>query len=390
MLACAGAGKANALTQDVDIEVLVVGAGVVGLVIARACAQAGRGVLVAEALERAGQGVSSRSSEVIHAGIYYAPGSLKARLCVEGRRMLYDYCAARSVPHRQCGKIVAACAPQDAPRLAALAERAARNGVELTPLTRADLARLEPELRAAAGLLSPHTGILDTHAFMASLEADALAAGAAFAYRTPMESGRALPAGVEIAFGGAEPTRLRARHVVLAAGLSAPRLARAITGLRAQSAPRAFFAKGSYFALKRRAPFSRLIYPLPEPGGLGVHLTLDLAGRARFGPDVEWLATSDERALDYAVDPARAARFHAAIRAYWPDLRADDLAPDYAGVRPKIVGPGEGDADFLIHGAQDHGVRGLVALYGVESPGITSALALGAHVARMIESDARA
>ena len=372
------------LGEAMDSDVLVIGAGVVGLAAARACAQAGLSTLVEEAGARAGQGITARSSEVIHAGVYYPPGSLKARLCVEGRALLYDYCAARGVPHRRCGKIVVAPEGGDPARLSALAARAKANGVRLEPLERADLERLEPELRGAAGLLSPETGIVGSHALVLALQADCEAAGATLAFRTPMERGRAVAGGVEIAFGGAEPMRLRARHVVLAAGLSAPRLARTIEGLRAESAPQAFFAKGSYFSLARRAPFSRLVYPLPEPGGLGVHLTLDLAGRARFGPDVEWLDVAEESALDYAVDPARAARFYDQIRAYWPDLRAGELSPDYAGVRPKIVGPGAPDADFLIHDARDHGVRGLLALYGVESPGLTSALALGALVAQRV------
>jgi D-amino-acid oxidase len=372
------------LAKGADIDVLVIGAGVVGLAAARACAQAGRATLVAEAAGAVGQGVSARSSEVIHAGVYYPPGSLKARLCVEGRALLYDYCAARGVAHRRCGKIIVAQNASDAPRLAALAARAQANGVTLEPLSRADLARLEPALRGAAGLLSPQTGIVDTHGLMLALQGDCEAAGAAFAFRTPMESARVDGDGLVVAFGGAEPMRLRARHVVIAAGLSSPRLARAVEGLRPHSAPRAFFAKGSYFSLARRSPFSRLVYPLPEPGGLGVHLTLDLAGRARFGPDVEWLDAADESALDYAVDPARAARFYAAIRAYWPDLREGELRADYAGVRPKIAGPDDGEADFLIHDARDHGAPGLVALYGVESPGLTSALAIGAHVARLV------
>ncbi|HEY8579811.1 MAG TPA: FAD-dependent oxidoreductase, partial [Beijerinckiaceae bacterium] len=303
-----------------DIDTIVIGAGVVGLAVARAAALAGRDVVVVEAAGAPGQGASSRNSEVIHAGVYYPPGSLKARLCVEGREALFAYCAARGVPHRRCGKLIVADGAQR-DRLLAIQARAAAAGVALDLLDAAGLAAMEPAVRADLALHSPWTGIVDSHALMTSLRGDAEAAGASFAFRTPVLGGRARGDGIELRCGDAAPMTLLARRVVIAAGLSAPRVARAIEGLRPETVPRAWFAKGSYFALTRRAPFTRLIYPTPEPGGLGVHLTLDLAGRARFGPDVEWLEVDDERAIDYAVDPRRAGAFAAAIRRYWPDIR---------------------------------------------------------------------
>lgn len=366
-----------------DIDVLVIGAGVVGLGIARALARAGRQVMVVEAERTIGTGVSSRSSEVIHAGLHHGPGFLKARLCVEGRAALYEYCASRGVAHARCGKLIVGGKGQDS-QLLAIAERARANGVELALLDRAQARALEPELECEHALHSPHTGIVDSHGLMLALEADAQAGGASFAFGSVVEGGRAQPHAIEIDFAGAERFTLTARAAVLSAGLASPRIARAIEGVAAQSVPRARFAKGSYFSLSRRAPFSRLIYPVPERGGLGVHLTLDLAGRARFGPDVEWLDASDDRQIDYAVDPARAERFYAAIRRYWPDLRDGELVADYSGVRPKIADEGEPDADFAIHDERQHGVRGLVALYGIESPGLTSALAIARHVADLV------
>ena len=371
-----------------DIDVLVIGAGVVGLAIARALAQSGRQVTVVEAARAIGTGVSARSSEVVHAGIYYPAGSIKARMCVSGRAALYAYCASRNVPHSRCGKLIVAGEAQ-APQLRAIAERARANGVELQVLDGAQARAMEKELACAHALYSPHTGIVDSHALMLALQGDAEAAGASFAFGSSVESGRARPDGVEIEFAGAERFSVSARAIVLSAGLASPRIARSIAGIKAQSVPRAWFAKGSYFSLARRAPFSRLVYPVPEPGGLGVHLTLDMSGRARFGPDVEWLDVTDDRLIDYAVEPARADNFYAAIRRYWPGLRDGDLIADYSGVRPKIAGPGEPDADFAIHDEGAHGVRGLVALYGVESPGLTSAFAIADHVAHLVNTDVR-
>jgi L-2-hydroxyglutarate oxidase LhgO len=368
-----------------DIDVLVIGAGVVGLATARALAQAGREVMVAETARTIGTGVSSRSSEVIHAGVYYPPGSLKARMCVEGRAALYAYCASHGVAHARCGKLIVADEGQ-APLLRAIFERARANGVNLEPLDGAQARAMEPELSCAHALYSQHTGILDSHGLMLALQADAQAAGASFAFGSTAERGRACPDGVEIEFSGAESFAVKARAIVLSAGLASPRIARAIEGIRPQTVPVARFAKGSYFSLARRAPFSRLVYPVPEPGGLGVHLTLDLSGRARFGPDVEWLDLEDDRLIDHTVDPARAGPFYAASRRYWPGLRDGELSADYSGVRPKIAGPGEPDADFAIHDERVHGVRGLVALYGVESPGLTSALAIADHVAQIVNA----
>jgi L-2-hydroxyglutarate oxidase LhgO len=365
------------------IDVLVVGAGVIGLAVARALALAGREVVVADAAQAHGTGISSRSSEVIHAGVYYRPGSLKARLCVAGREALYAYCNSRNVSYARCGKLIVANAAQK-PQLLAIGERARANGVELAVLSRAEARVLEPAIECDAALHSPLTGIVDSRGLMLALRADAEAAGATFAFAAEATGGRSVLDGIEITFAGGEAFRVVARTVVLCVGLSTPRLARAIAGTRPDSIPRASFAKGSYFSLARRAPFKRLVYPVPEPGGLGVHLTLDLAGRARFGPDVEWLEAADEREIDYSVDPLRAERFYEAIRRYWPELRDGDLVPDYSGVRPKIVKDGEPEADFAIHDARDHGVRGLVALYGVESPGLTSALAIGDHVAGVV------
>lgn len=368
-----------------DTEVLVIGAGVVGLAIAREIAMAGRQVIVVEAAGTTGAGVSSRSSEVVHAGIYYPAGSLKAKLCVEGREALYDCCLERGVPHSRCGKLIVAAAGQTQV-LQAIAHRASINGVELEVLSRQEARALEPELECEAALYSPRTGIVSSHDLMLALQGDAEAASASFAFAAEATGGRVTSIGVEIAFAGEGGFSLAARHVIICAGLNAPRIARAIVGLQPERVPTAYFAKGSYFSLSRRSPFKRLIYPVPEPGGLGVHLTLDLAGRARFGPDVEWLDIDDEKLIDYSVDPARGQRFYNAIRRYWPDLRDGDLTPDYSGVRPKIASQGAPDADIAIHDASTHGARGVIALYGIESPGLTSALAIASHVARLLNA----
>lgn len=370
-----------------DVDTIVIGGGVVGLAAARALAAVGRDTLVVEACDGPGQGASSRNSEVVHAGIYYAPGSLKARLCVAGRAALYAYCESRGVPHRRCGKLLVAAHDGQRDQLLAIQARARANGVELTLLNRAGLAVLEPEAAGIAALHSPETGVVDSHALMLALQGDAESLGATFAFRAPVVGGRVLNEGVEVVCGGDAPMTLLARRVVISAGLSAPRVARSIDGLAAGSVPRAWFAKGSYFALARRSPFTRLVYPVPEPGGLGVHLTLDLAGRARFGPDVEWLDVEDPRAIDYRVNPSRAGVFYNAIRRYWPGLRDGDLAPDYAGVRAKIVGPGVADADFLMHGRAEHGAKNVLALYGVESPGLTSSLALADEIVRRLADE---
>jgi L-2-hydroxyglutarate oxidase LhgO len=359
-----------------EIECVVIGAGVVGLAIARALARNGREVLILEQETLIGSGTSSRNSEVIHAGIYYPEGSLKARLCVSGKHRLYDYCASHGVAHRRCGKLIVA-APGQTAELEAIRAAAAANGVDdLAWLSQVEVARLEPELASAAALLSPSTGIIDSHGLMLAYQGEAEDAGAVIAYGTAVTRAAIDKTGTVIWVNGETEPALHARLVVNAAGLFAHTVAARIEGLPAEHIPPGWFAKGSYFALAGRSPFSRLVYPVPEPGGLGVHLTLDLGGQARFGPDVEWLDETDPAALDYAVDPKRADRFYAAIRAYWPGLRDGDLAPAYSGVRPKLSGPGQPAADFQIAGPADHGIRGLVNLFGIESPGLTASLAI--------------
>ncbi|MGD1826402.1 L-2-hydroxyglutarate oxidase LhgO [Chromobacterium violaceum] len=351
------------------VECVVIGAGVVGLAVARALAQAGREVVIVEAEPAMGLHASSRNSEVIHAGLYYPAGSMKARLCVAGRDALYRYCAERAIPHRRLGKLIVASRESQLAKLAALEAQARANGVaDIRRLTASEARALEPALDCAAALLSPSTGIVDSHALMLSLLADAEAAGAQLALASPVEGGEVTPDGVALRVAG---MALLAKRVVNAAGLFAPDVARAIAGLRADSIPQARYARGVYFSLQGRAPFSRLVYPLPEAGGLGSHLTLDLAGQARFGPDVEWVD-----GVDYRVDPARADAFYRAVRAWWPQLPDGALAPGYAGIRAKIAGPGEPDADFVIQGPAVHGAPGLVNLFGIESPGLTSCLAI--------------
>lgn len=363
-----------------EVDCVVVGAGVVGLAVARALALAGREVIVLDAAEGIGTETSSRNSEVIHAGIYYPAGSLQARTCVAGKWMLYDYCRERGIPHRNCGKLIVATDEAEAGRLEGIRARAAANGVDdLRPLAAAEARAMEPALACTAALHSPSTGIIDSHAYMLSLQGDAEHAGAVFVFHAPVLSGRTTNRGVEIEVGGAEPMRLSCRLLVNSAGLHAPRLAAAIAGMPQAEVPRAYYAKGNYFTLTGRSPFSRLIYPVPVPGGLGTHLTIDLGGQARFGPDVEWVEE-----IAYEVDPRRAESFYAAIRRWWPDLRDGQLAPGYAGIRPKTVPPGAPAQDFVVQGPRQHGVPGLVHLFGIESPGLTASLALAAHVAEVV------
>lgn len=373
-----------------QVDTVIVGAGVVGLAAARALARAGREVLLLEALDAFGQGTSARSSEVIHAGLYHAPGSLKARLCVAGREALYAYAAERGIGHRRCGKLVVATESAQAGALEAMRARAAACGVEGLELLDARAAQaLEPALHCAAALWSPVTGIVDSHALMLALLGEAEDHGALLALRSPVERVRVIAGGgFEVEVGGAEPMRIGARALVNAAGLHACALARAIDGLDPRHVPAPHWARGHYFACSARAPFSRLIYPLPEPGGLGIHLTLDLGGQARFGPDVQWLPVAPRGAEDYAVDPALAGAFERSVRRYWPALPAGTLQPAYAGIRPKIAGPGEPAADFRIDGPARHGLPGLVNLLGIESPGLTAALAIGEHVAALLREAA--
>jgi L-2-hydroxyglutarate oxidase LhgO len=364
------------------VECAVVGAGVVGLAVARALALRGREVVVLEAEDAIGTHTSSRNSEVIHAGIYYPKGSLKARACVAGKEQLYEYCVARGIPHARCGKLIVAAGEAQVPELQAIQHKAHANGVtDVVWMSREQASALEPALRCAAALYSPSTGIVDSHALMLAYLGDAERAGAMLALRSPLLRARLRDGGgFELEVGGAEPTRIAARLLVNSAGLTAPAVARRIEGLEARFVPRELYAKGNYYSLAGKSPFSRLVYPVPEPGGLGVHITLDLGGQARFGPDVEWV----ER-IAYDVDPARAARFYAAIRRYWPGLADGALAPAYSGIRPKISGPQEPAADFVVQGPAEHGVPGLVNLYGIESPGLTASLALAGEVARRLE-----
>ncbi|HTB04301.1 MAG TPA: NAD(P)/FAD-dependent oxidoreductase [Bradyrhizobium sp.] len=364
------------------VECVVIGAGVIGLAVARRLAQAGREVIVLEAAEGIGTVTSSRNSEVIHAGIYYKADSLMARTCVSGKHALYRYCRDHGIPHRNCGKLIVATTAAETEKLQAIRAHAQANGVgDLKTLTGAEARALEPALNCDAALLSPSTGIIDSHAYMLALRGDAEDSGAACAFHTPLLRARVVGDGIELDAGGEAPMSLKCRLLVNAAGLNAPLLARGIDGMPIELIPPAYLAKGNYFSCSARAPFSHLIYPVPEPGGLGVHLTLDMAGQARFGPDVEWVDH-----IDYAVDPARAERFYPAIRRYWPTLPDGALMPSYSGIRPKIVPPAVAAQDFLIQGPADHGVDGLINLFGIESPGLTSSLAIADHVGELAEA----
>lgn len=364
-----------------QVDCIVVGAGVVGLAVARTLARSGRDVIVLEAAGAIGTGTSSRNSEVIHAGIYYPPGSLKARLCVEGRDALYAFCADFGVSHRRLGKLIVALAPEERDYLTKLMARAAANGVtDLRLLEPAELAEIEPALKAECAVLSPSTGIVDSHGYMVALQGDIEAHGGAVALNAPFERGEALPGGgFRVETGGDAPLALGCRILVNCAGLDAQAVAHRIAGLDPRHVPGQELAKGNYFVCARRAPFQHLIYPVPERGGLGTHLTLDLGGQARFGPDVEWIT---ERT--YEVDPARGAAVLRSVQRFWPELTAEDLAPGYAGIRPKLPQTGSEAPDFVISDAGAHGLDGLVNLFGIESPGLTSSLAIGAEVARRL------
>jgi L-2-hydroxyglutarate oxidase LhgO len=363
-----------------DVECVVVGAGVIGLAIARRLANDGREVIVIEAEGEIGTVTSSRNSEVIHAGIYYPRDSMMARFCVAGRQALYRYCDDHGVPYRNSGKLIVAATPEERERLASIAERARANGVlDMTVLSEADALALEPALSCAGALLSPSTGIIDSHAYMLSLRGDAEAAGALFAFHAPLLRATAENGRLTLEVGGDAPMAIGCRLLVNAAGHGAPAVAGTIKAMPAHCIPTPYLAKGSYFSCTSRAPFSRLIYPVPVAGGLGVHLTLDMAGLARFGPDVEWIDR-----FDYAVDPKRAELFYPAIRKYWPSLPDGSLVPAYAGIRPKIVPPAVATQDFVIQGPRDHGVTGVVNLFGIESPGLTSSLAIADYVATLV------
>ncbi|WP_306591318.1 NAD(P)/FAD-dependent oxidoreductase [Geothrix sp. 21YS21S-4] len=358
-------------------EDVVVGAGVVGLALARTLALRGREVVVLEAEDRIGTGISSRNSEVIHAGIYYPAGSRKARTCVAGNRALYTYCEARGVDHRRCGKLIVATDEGQIGALREIRARAEANGVDdLRWLDHEEIQQMEPELNAVAALLSPGTGIVDSHGLMRALRSDAESRGAAVVLKSPVTGGRRERGGLVVEVGGAEPMALRAERVFNCAGLGAQAVAAGFEGIRPGAVPPRHLSKGNYFSLSGRAPFSHLVYPIPSQGALGVHLTLDLAGQARFGPDVEWIDRED-----YGVDPRRADGFYAEVRKYWPGLRDGALQPAYAGIRPKLHGPGEPMPDFTIQREDVHGLSGFVNLFGIESPGLTASLALAEEVA---------
>ena len=366
--------------SEPEFDVIIIGAGAIGLAVARAFALAGTSVLVVERAPQFGTETSARSSEVIHAGIYYPPDSLKARLCVAGKAMLYAFCEAHGVPVRRCGKLVLAADPAQTARLEAIRESASLCGVDdLRMLDAREACAMEADIACAAALFSPSSGIVDTHSFMQALLGVAEANGAALVCNTQVTGIARAPGGWSIAIAGGDGPAASARTVVNAAGLAAGAVARSIEAFPAGHVPRLHWAKGCYFGYSGRTSFRHLVYPLPEPGGLGTHLTLDLAGRARFGPDVEWIDH-----IDYSVDPARRDRFADAIRNYWPGVDAERLHPDYAGIRPKLSGPGEPAADFMISCEDDHGVPGIVNLFGIESPGITASLAIADHVARQV------
>ncbi len=368
-------------TETVDS--VVVGAGVVGLACARALALAGHEVVIVEAEDAFGTATSARNSEVIHAGIYYPTGSLRAELCVRGKALLYAFCASHGVDHRRCGKLIVAQDVAERAQLEIIDARARANGVaDLQWLTRQQALALEPLLRCDSALLSPSTGIIDSHGLMLALLGDAEAHGAMLALRSPVETAATIGGGIELQVGGDTATRLRARVVVNSAGHGAPVLAAATEGLAREHVPPRYFAKGCYFTLAGASPFSRLVYPAPgESSHLGVHLTLDLGGQARFGPSFRWVD-----GLDYAVDESEADHFYGEVRRYWPGLKDGALQPGYTGVRPKIRGPGEPAQDFRIDGPATHGVPGLVNLFGIESPGLTASLAIAERVALMVNA----
>lgn len=359
--------------MSTDIDCIIIGAGVVGLAIARALAQSGREVMVVEAAEGIGTGTSARNSEVIHAGIYYPAGSLKAKLCVQGRHMLYAYCAEKGVSHQRIGKLIVATSEEEIATLDDILSKARVNGVDDMELLSASQAQaLEPALFCTAALLSPSTGILDSHGLMLAYQGDAENAGAQCVFHTPLLSGEVRSeGGFNLQFGGSDAMQLSCNVLINASGLHAPTLARKIRGIPEASIPTEYLCKGSYFTLQGRAPFTRLIYPTPHHAGLGVHLTLDLGGQAKFGPDTEWIDK-----VDYDIDASRCDGFYEAVRTYWPGMPDASLAPGYTGIRPKVSGPHEPAADFMIIGPATHGIPGLVNLFGIESPGLTSSLAI--------------
>ena len=369
--------------MSTDVETIVVGAGVVGLATARSLAAAGQEVMILEQHGVIGSETSSRNSEVIHAGIYYPPGSLRARLCVEGKARLYRFCEENGVPYRRCGKLLVATAEDQLPKLKAIHETASRNGVDdLAALSAAEAKELEPEVSCVAALLSPSTGIVDTHALMLALLGHAEAAGAQLVLNSTVQSITAVKPGVfSLAIGapGESETTMTCNKLVVSAGLHASRLAETLEYSSGYRPPVTYFAKGQYYALSGRSPFSRHIYPMPQGAWLGLHATVDLSGRCKFGPDIEWIPE-----IDYTFEPEKLAQFLDFIRSYYPRLDPERLHPDYTGIRPKLYREGEPVPDFAIHGESEHGHPGLVMLFGIESPGLTAALAIGDYVAQLI------
>ena len=364
-----------------DFDTVIVGAGAVGLACGYSLSRRGLAVLVLESESAIGQGVSSRNSEVIHGGLYYRADSLKSKLCVAGRRALYPFLEAHNVAYDRCGKLVVAANADEAARVDALFAQAQANGVEgMRKLSRAEVRALEPELKVEMALLSPQSGVFDTHGYMNALQGEIEGAGGVVVLSTLFEAARLLDGGgFHIVTGGAEPAQLTSRLLIETAGLSAQAVAARVEGFPEEKIPPAHYGKGVYFRLQGRAPFRHLVYPPPHPGALGIHYRRDLGGQAVFGPDLTYVET-----LDYSVDPAAASRFYAAIRKYWPELPDGSLAPDYAGIRPKIHGPNEAQPDYRIDGPLVHGIPGLVALFGIESPGLTCSLAIGEEVSRIL------
>lgn len=368
-----------------DIDAVIVGAGAVGLACAANLAQRGLSVVVLEKTLTIGSGTSSRNSEVIHAGLYYPTGSLKHRLCIAGRRKLYQFMAERGVAHKRCGKLIVATNDAEQAQIEALYQRGLTNGVEgLTLISGAAAQRMEPALACTGAIFSAETGIMDSHGVMLALQGVLEDHGGAVAFGTAVDRVSPLPGG-GFSVTTSEGDTFGAARLINSAGLHAQAVARRIEGLAPEAIPPLILAKGSYFGCAGKPAFSRLIYPAPVDGGLGVHVTLDLMGRMRFGPDVEWLSETDPDRVDYAVDLKRADSFYAAIRRYWPGLPDGAITPDYAGCRPKLSGPGRPAADFLISGPPIHGLDGLVNLFGIESPGLTSALALAEEVAATLD-----
>lgn len=368
--------------QQIDLEYVVIGAGVIGLAIARQLAISGREVMLLEKTSGIGNGISSRNSEVIHAGIYYPQYSLKAQFCVRGKALLYDYCRDNQVPHQRLGKLIVAGSQEEIIKLKTIEQHARQNGVnDISLLTGAELNKMEPELSSVAALFSPSTGIVDSHTYMLQLQADFESAGGQCVFNTEIAAFKVTDAGI-ILKSTQDEWVIKARFCINASGLDAVGFCKALSGFPAACLPKAYFAKGSYFSHQGKVPFKHLIYPVPVNGGLGVHLTLDMQGNAKFGPDVEWLV--DHEPLDYRVDPAKRAAFYASVKRYWPKLEESRLCPDYAGIRPKLSGPHESAADFMIQDECHHGIKGLINLMGIESPGLTASLAIAEVVAEKL------